>query len=280
MKFKPGTGRTLFLKAGVPYLSLVNEKYMQKTLNAALERAKKITEIGGKAILTIEDENLYGNEQIKRVCAKYQTTIDHISTNKIEDISISLRLSQLGFSLQGYEERKKNTIANLTEILNGCKNNNMNCWIDCEKNDQILFISNMLPRLIEFYKFIGITLPTIYLKETYKMISDIISLNNGERPAIRLVNGFYKREIPENISQITINVLKHLFKATEDPLKIAVGVTSLRPIGNAIIQLKEKYPKKDAQIHVFDSEYSLQIIQSSVAKNVGCAVLIPIKPIN
>ncbi|MCH7828004.1 MAG: hypothetical protein IIC75_08560, partial [Bacteroidetes bacterium] len=118
------------LRNKIPQLSFVQQalkRFMPgEEINDAITASKEFSDIGIPSILTRLGEDLKNLSEADEVTDHYLSVIDKIAEENL-DIEISLKLTQLGFSLS--EEK---TFENFDKIAERAEKLNIIVWIDME----------------------------------------------------------------------------------------------------------------------------------------------------
>jgi len=194
------------LKDKVPNMSFVQKalrKFMPgEEIDDAISASKEFITEGIPTVLTHLGEELNNLTEADEVTNNYLTLIDKIAEENL-DIEISLKLTQLGFSLS--EEK---TFENFNKIAERAEKLKNIVWIDMEG-------SEYTQKTIDFYKKIkakrnntGLCLQS-YLFRTHQDFNDLTEV----LPNIRLVKGAYNE--PHDIA------LKDKFRVDENYLDLS-----------------------------------------------------------
>ncbi len=212
----------------------------------AISASKEFISNGIPAVVTHLGEELKDLSEADVVTNHYLSVIDKIAEENL-DIEISLKLTQLGFSLS--EEKTFENFDKIAEKLERLKNI---VWIDMEG-------SEYTQKTIDFYKKIkskrantGLCLQS-YLFRSHQDLNDLMDVT----PNIRLVKGAYNE--PHNIAlrdkfRVDENYLdlskKMLDAANKDGNRMVFGTHDLKLI-EAIKKEADilKYPQGKLEFH-------------------------------
>ena len=194
------------LRNKIPQLSFVQQalkRFMPgEEINDAITASKEFSDIGIPSILTRLGEDLKNLSEADEVTDHYLSVIDKIAEENL-DIEISLKLTQLGFSLS--EEK---TFENFDKIAERAEKLNIIVWIDMEGSQYTQRTINFYKRLKQKRSNIGLCLQS-YLFSSHQDLNDLLEVT----PNIRLVKGAYKE--PHNIA------LRDKFRVDENYLDLS-----------------------------------------------------------
>lgn len=194
------------LRNKIPQLSFVQQalkRFMPgEEINDAITASKEFSDIGIPSILTRLGEDLKNLSEADEVTDHYLSVIDKIAEENL-DIEISLKLTQLGFSLS--EEK---TFENFDKIAERAEKLNIIVWIDMEGSQYTQRTINFYKRLKQKRSNIGLCLQS-YLFSSHQDLNDLLEVT----PNIRLVKGAYKE--PHDIA------LRDKFRVDENYLNLS-----------------------------------------------------------
>ena len=194
------------LRNKIPQLSFVQQalkRFMPgEEINDAITASKEFSDIGIPSILSRLGEDLKNLSEADEVTDHYLSVIDKIAEENL-DIEISLKLTQLGFSLS--EEK---TFENFDKIAERAEKLNIIVWIDMEGSQYTQRTINFYKRLKQKRSNIGLCLQS-YLFSSHQDLNDLLEVT----PNIRLVKGAYKE--PHDIA------LRDKFRVDENYLDLS-----------------------------------------------------------
>tara|TARA_S200000501_G_scaffold190210_1_gene179120 strand:+ start:112759 stop:113652 length:894 start_codon:yes stop_codon:yes gene_type:complete len=147
----------------------------------ALNKVKKINELGFSATLDILGENVIDENLTKKITSQYCRLYDLINENKI-DCNVSIKATHIGLAIG-----EKHCLFNLSTLLKKAKEVNNFLRLDMENSKHTDQIIELYKYGKKYHKKTGIAIQS-YLRRSIHDINDLASENFNAR----LCKGIYK----------------------------------------------------------------------------------------